>query len=95
MIKPVKPFKFLVLAIIAATVFFPAAVFAQAAATAAPASGFGALLTLVGKYLPIVISLASASSATLPKATPGTWYAVLRGVIDLLAVNFGNAKNAP
>jgi hypothetical protein len=48
----------------------------------------------IATYGPLVIAAASAASAALPKPTPGTWYAVFRGLIDLLACNFGNAKNA-
>ena len=43
---------------------------------------------------PVVISFAAAAAASLPKPSPGTWYSVLRGLIDLLACNFGNARNA-
>jgi hypothetical protein len=56
---------------------------------------FAEILVAIAKYGPIVIASAAGSAAMLPKPSRGTWYAVLRGVIDLLAANFGNAKNAP
>jgi hypothetical protein len=49
----------------------------------------------IGNYGPAVISCAAAAAAVLPKPNPGTWFAVVRGVVDVLACNFGNAKNAP
>lgn len=55
---------------------------------------FGYILQHIAVYGPGIIATASTLSAALPKATPGTWYAVVRGIIDLLAINFGNAKNA-
>lgn len=38
----------------------------------------------------------AAIAAVLPKATDTspTWWKYLRGVIDFVAINFGNAKNA-
>jgi hypothetical protein len=56
---------------------------------------FPEILAAIAKYGPIVIATAAGSAAVLPKPSQGTWYAVFRGVIDLLAANFGNAKNAP
>jgi hypothetical protein len=41
-----------------------------------------------------VVTLAAGAAAGLPPATPGTAWAVARGVIDVLAANFGNARNA-
>ena len=52
-------------------------------------------LAAIARYGPAVIAGASAAAAVLPKPAPGTWYSILRGVIDLLACNFGRAKNAP
>lgn len=52
------------------------------------------ILAEVGTYGPALVAVAAAAAAALPKPTRGTWYAVFRGVIDLLACNFGNARNA-
>jgi hypothetical protein len=41
-----------------------------------------------------IITLAAGAAAAAPPPQPGTKWAVVRGVIDVLAVNFGNAKNA-
>jgi hypothetical protein len=49
----------------------------------------------IAHFGPAIIAFAASAATVLPKPEPGTWYAVLRGVIDLLACNFGNAKNAP
>jgi hypothetical protein len=59
------------------------------------------LISYVNTYGPViltfvttVISAASVAAARLPKGgTSGWWYAT-RKVIDLLAQNYGNAKNA-
>jgi len=59
------------------------------------------LISYVNTYGPViltfvttVISAASVAAAHLPKGgTSGWWYAT-RKVIDLLAQNYGNAKNA-
>ncbi|MGO9943576.1 MAG: hypothetical protein ACLPIC_12520 [Rhodoblastus sp.] len=51
--------------------------------------------TAIAHYGPAAVACAAAAAAVLPKPAPGTWYSVLRGVIDLLACNFGSAKNAP
>ena len=52
------------------------------------------ILAEIGTYGPALVTVAAAAAAAMPKATPGTWYAVFRGVIDVLAGNFGNARNA-
>ena len=94
MIKPVKPVTFLVLALIAATVFFPAAVFAQAAAAPASASPLTTLLHYL--VTPAAIGYAvTIAAALVPKSSgPGLW-SFVRGLIDLIGANWGNAKNAP
>lgn len=46
-------------------------------------------------YIPWIITAAAASSAALPQAAPGSAWAMARKIIDLLAFNFGSAKNAP
>jgi len=59
------------------------------------------LISYVNTYGPViltfvttVISAASVAAAHLPKGgTSGWWYAT-RKVIDILAQNYGNAKNA-
>jgi hypothetical protein len=59
------------------------------------------LISYVNTYGPViltfvttVISAASVAAAHLPKGgTAGWWYAT-RKVIDILAQNYGNAKNA-
>jgi len=45
-------------------------------------------------YGPWVITAAAAAAAALPAGGPAWWQGA-RQVIDLLAMNFGNAKNAP
>ena len=50
---------------------------------------FGAVVT----YAPMAIAAASAASAALPQTGPA-WWVTTRKVIDFLAFNFGNAKNA-
>jgi hypothetical protein len=51
--------------------------------------------TVIGNFVPALISCAAAAAAVLPKPKSGTWFAVVRGFVDVLAFNFGNAKNAP
>ena len=46
-------------------------------------------------YAPVAIAVAAAGAAALPKGTPGTPWFVARQVLDVIALNFGNAKNAP
>lgn len=43
-----------------------------------------------------VVAIASAAAAVLPKVLDesGTPYKIIRAIIDTLAINFGNAKNA-
>jgi hypothetical protein len=45
-------------------------------------------------YAPVVIAAAAGAAAALPKGAPGSKWAKARAVIDFLALNFGNAKNA-
>jgi len=40
-----------------------------------------------------VVTVAAAGAAALPQPKPGSWLAVVRGVLDVLAVNVGNARN--
>lgn len=57
-----------------------------------------ALSILRDYVLPVLaaIGVASASSAWLPKApTPGTPYATFRKILDIVAQNYGSAKNKP
>jgi hypothetical protein len=51
------------------------------------------ILAAVAIHGSVIISCAAAAAAALPKPKPGTWYSVLRGIVDLLACNFGNARN--
>ena len=37
----------------------------------------------------------SIAAAILPQAAPGTPWALVRGIIDTLAVNMGNSANKP
>lgn len=46
------------------------------------------------QYIPYVVAAASAAAATLPPGKEGSVWFTVRKVIDFLAVNFGNAKNA-
>jgi hypothetical protein len=43
----------------------------------------------------ITTAVTAAAAAVLPQGTPGSFWATIRSVIDALALNFGNAKNAP
>jgi hypothetical protein len=54
---------------------------------------FSDFLPVFLHYAPMVISAASAAAAALPQGNAGAW-GVIRGVIDTLAINFGNAENA-
>jgi len=83
--------------LITTLLFAPFAAMAQevvapiAEAAAVPEIGW---LGLVGMIAPIVISAAAAIAAVFPQGKDGgVWYYV-RKVIDFLALNFGNAKNA-
>jgi hypothetical protein len=84
------------LALIAALVFSPLAAFAQ---VAAPAAAPGWLATIESALSTLVTPAAIAygvtvATAFLPKTTgPGVW-AFVRGVLDLVAANFGNSANA-
>lgn len=42
-----------------------------------------------------VIAAAAVLAAALPQGKPDSAWAIARQVIDLLALNFANAKNAP
>jgi hypothetical protein len=44
-------------------------------------------------YAPMVVTAASAAAAALPQGRPGTFWGGVRQVIDVLAINFGNAKH--
>ena len=62
----------------------------------------GAALTALGygAYVPVllaVIGLAAKLDAVLPRAaeTSPLWWRVLRGTLDALGGNWGNARNAP
>lgn len=55
---------------------------------------FAAILSAITTYAPMVVSAASAASAVLPQGTSGSFWSGVRSVIDVLALNFGNAKNA-
>ena len=46
-------------------------------------------------YGPWVVSAAAAAAAALPQGAPSSTWATVRQVIDLLALNFGNAANKP
>lgn len=52
------------------------------------------VLTTVATYGSLAVTAASAASASLPQTGP-TWWLVTRKVIDVLAINLGNATNAP
>ena len=52
----------------------------------------------LGAYVPLalaIIGLASVLAAVLPQPSPGTPYARVRAVLDYVAANVGNARNAP
>lgn len=50
--------------------------------------------TDVMHYVTAAISIASILAAFLPKGTDGSVWFYIRKVIDVLAQNYGNAKNA-
>jgi len=45
--------------------------------------------------LPYAVAAAAAAMAVLPPGKPGSTWATLRAFIDMLAMNWGHAKNAP
>jgi hypothetical protein len=45
-------------------------------------------------YIPTIITVASVVSAVLPAPRPGSFGALLVGLINLVAVNVGHAANA-
>ena len=53
------------------------------------------LMNYVSEYGPIVIAAAAAAAAVFPQGDPNSWWGKTRRFIDFLALNFGNAKNAP
>ena len=53
------------------------------------------ITTFVTTYGPWVVTAAAAAAAALPQAAPGSVWATIRSLIDLLAMNFGNAANKP
>lgn len=44
-------------------------------------------------YVPVAISAASAAMAVLPQGAPGSAWANVRAVFNVVALNLGNAKN--
>jgi hypothetical protein len=45
--------------------------------------------------IPVYITAAAAAAAVLPQGTPGSWWYIVRTIlIDLPALNVGNAANA-
>jgi hypothetical protein len=52
------------------------------------------IIAFLTQWGPIAISAAAAAAAVLPKGTPGTTWGTILAGINLLALNFGNAKNA-
>lgn len=52
-------------------------------------------MNAVVAYGPYVIAAAAAAAAALPKPDPNSTFGKIRAVIDFLALNFANAKNAP
>jgi len=52
------------------------------------------VLNEIAFYGPIIITAAAGAAAALPQGRPGSLWARIRGVVDFLAMNFGNAKNA-
>jgi hypothetical protein len=53
------------------------------------------IIGLLTTYGPMIITGAAAAAAALPQAKSGTPWAAVRKVLDLFALNFGNAKNMP
>lgn len=51
------------------------------------------IVTAAATFVPMAVTAAAAAAAVLPQAGPPWWIAA-RTLIDVLALNFGNAKNA-
>ncbi len=45
-------------------------------------------------YLPLIVAVAGVFATFLPQAAPGSLWAAPRAALDLVAMNFGNARNA-
>ena len=52
------------------------------------------VISYVVTYGPMAIAAASAATAVLPQTGP-SWWVAARKAVDILAFNFGNAKNLP
>ncbi len=48
----------------------------------------------IATWVPIVITAAAAAMAVLPQGKTGSAWDKIRTVVNYLALNFGNAKNA-
>lgn len=53
------------------------------------------ILDNLAAWVPIVVTAAAAAAAAFPQGQEGSWWYTVRKAIDFLAINFGNAKNAP
>jgi hypothetical protein len=54
-----------------------------------------AVISALVTYGPWIIAGASAAAAAMPQANvPGSAWFIIRSVLDVLAINVGNAKNA-
>lgn len=55
------------------------------------------IIAMLAKYLPMVVTAASAVAATVPPSTVTANPALktVNAIIDFLALNFGNAKKGP
>lgn len=53
---------------------------------------FASIWAAITTYAPMIISVASAVSAALPKAPAGSIWATIQKGVDWLALNFGQAK---
>lgn len=56
---------------------------------------WGKMAGVVTTYGPWIVTIASAAASALPRGSQGTWWAAIRGIVEVLAVNFGHAKNPP
>lgn len=56
---------------------------------------FAAVMSFLTTYGPTIIAAASAATAALPQGKPGTAWGTARQILNVFALNFGNAKNAP
>lgn len=53
------------------------------------------IISIVMTQVPTIVTAAAAAAAAFPQPAPGSPWATLRAIIDVLALNVGNAENKP